>query len=77
MPPALRAFLESSSYEDAIRNAVSLGGDADTLACVTGGVAEAYYGGVPEELARKAMQLLDPGLAAVVARFRSHFGLTS
>lgn len=41
VPQALRAFLKSTGYEDAIRNAVSLGGDADTLACITGGVAEA------------------------------------
>ena len=47
MPAALIAFLESHDYEDAVRNAISLGGDADTLACITGAVAEAHYGGVP------------------------------
>jgi ADP-ribosylglycohydrolase len=51
VPQALVAFFESTSFEDAIRNAISLGGDADTLACITGGVAEAYYGEVPKELA--------------------------
>ena len=44
VPEALVAFLESSDYEDAVRLAVSLGGDSDTLACITGGVAEAFYG---------------------------------
>ena len=44
VPQAIIAFLESTSYEDAVRNAISLGGDSDTLACITGGIAEAYYG---------------------------------
>jgi ADP-ribosylglycohydrolase len=77
VPQALRAFLESRSYEDAIRNAISLGGDADTLACIAGGVAEAYYGGIPQDLVARAMELLDARLAAVVDRFRCRFGLTS
>ena len=68
VPQALVAFLESTSYEDAIRNAVSLGGDADTLACITGGPAEAYYG-VPAELAARGMEALDPRLRGVVMRF--------
>src|SRR5262249_33669356 len=48
VPEAIVAFLDSSDYESAIRNAISLGGDADTLACIAGGIAEAFYGGVPE-----------------------------
>lgn len=75
VPQALIAFLESTSYEDAIRNAISLGGDADTLACITGGVAEAFYGGIPRDLAVSAKQLLDPKLIDVIHRFRSRFGL--
>jgi ADP-ribosylglycohydrolase len=77
VPEALIAFLESTSYEDAIRNAVSLGGDADTLACITGGVAEAFYGGIPQDLAASAKQVLDPKLIEVVRRFRSRFGLAT
>ena len=77
VPQALTAFLESTNYEDAIRNAISLGGDADTLACITGGIAEAYYGGVPQDLAANAKQLLDPQLADVIHRFRMQFGLAS
>lgn len=75
VPQALAAFLESTSFEDAIRNAVSLGGDADTLACITGGIAEAYYGGVPQALEGPVRAILDDRLLSVVDRFRSHFGL--
>ena len=50
VPEAIIAFLESSSFEDAIRKAVSMGGDSDTLACITGGIAEAFYGEIPEEM---------------------------
>ena len=51
VPEAVIAFLDGSDFEDTLRNAVSLGGDADTLACIAGGIAHAYYGGVPEALA--------------------------
>jgi ADP-ribosylglycohydrolase len=74
VPQALISFLESTSYEDAIRNAISLGGDADTLACITGGIAEAYYGGVPHDLARRVLPMLDERLVEVVDRFHEHFG---
>jgi len=75
VPQALIAFLESTSYEDAIRNAISLGGDADTLACITGGVAEAYYGGVPSDIADRVMALLDDRILKVVEQFRRRFNL--
>ena len=75
VPQALAAFLESTSYEDAIRNAISLGGDADTLACITGGIADAYYGGTPPNLAGPVYAMLDKRLAAVVDRFQERFGL--
>lgn len=54
VPQAIEAFLESDSFEDAIRTAVSVGGDSDTLAAITGGIAEAFYG-IPEELKRQAI----------------------
>jgi ADP-ribosylglycohydrolase len=73
VPQAIIAFLESTSFEDAIRNAISLGGDADTLACITGGMAEAYYGGVPPEIERQVRGLLDRRLLSVVDRFRQRF----
>lgn len=74
VPQALAAFFESRSYEDAIRNAISLGGDADTLACITGGVAEAYYGGIPQDLAIPVRAMLDEHLVAVVDKFRQRYG---
>jgi ADP-ribosylglycohydrolase len=73
VPQALAAFLESTSYEDAIRNAISLGGDADTLACITGGIAEAYYG-LPQALAETARERLDKCLIEVIEQFRARFG---
>ena len=51
VPPAIIAFLDSTDFEDAIRKAVSLGGDSDTLACITGGIAEAFYKEIPKEMA--------------------------
>ena len=58
VPPAIRAFLDSTDYESAIRIAVSLGGDSDTLACITGGIAEAYYGEIPDAIYKKAVGML-------------------
>ncbi len=69
VPEAIIAFLDSSSYEDAIRLSISLGGDADTLACITGGIAEAFYGGIPEEIERQGLALLDDRLRETVERF--------
>lgn len=59
VPEAIQSFLESTSYESAIRNAVSLGGDADTQACIAGSIAEAFYGAVPENLIREGLVRLD------------------
>ena len=58
VPQAIEAFLESTSFEDAIRTAISVGGDSDTLAAITGAIAEAYYG-VPENLRERALTYLD------------------
>lgn len=58
VPQALRAFLESTTFEDAIRTAISIGGDADTIGAMTGSIAEAYYG-VPEEIKIKALSYLN------------------
>ncbi len=69
VPEAVIAFLESISYEDAVRNAISLGGDSDTLACITGGIAEAFYGGVPLEIRQEALQRLTYDLRQVVEDF--------
>jgi ADP-ribosylglycohydrolase len=74
VPEAIIAFLESTGYEDAVRKSISLGGDADTLACITGGIAEAFYGGVPEPIATRALEMLDDGLRETVKKFRERFG---
>jgi len=68
VPQAIIAFLESSDYEDAVRKAVSLGGDSDTLACMAGGIAQAYYREITERIIREARQLLDDDLLAIVDR---------
>jgi ADP-ribosylglycohydrolase len=75
VPEAIIALLDSDDYEHSVRLAISLGGDADTLACITGGIAEAYYGGVPEEIAARGLRLLDPRLRETVSRFRVAFDL--
>lgn len=70
VPQAIIAFLESESFEDAIRNAVSLGGDSDTLAAITGSIAEAYYG-IPKDIQEKAMGYLDVFLKSVLAEYNN------
>jgi ADP-ribosylglycohydrolase len=74
VPQSIIAFLESDSYEDAVRNAISLGGDADTMACIAGGVAEAFYGGVPDGIRKRALMLLDERLRGVVEEFSERYG---
>lgn len=70
VPEALIAFLESRSFEDAIRLAVSLGGDSDTLACITGGIAEAFYRyRIPYGIRSKVLSLLDDDLRRIVKEF--------
>ena len=65
VPQAITAFLESTDFEDALRTAVSLGGDSDTLAAITGSIAEAFYG-VPEELRQECRKRLTPELAEIL-----------
>ena len=74
VPEAIIAFLESHDYEDAIRKTISLGGDADTLAAITGSMAEAYYGGVPAAIVDEVMKRLPAGLIAVLDEFGMRFG---
>lgn len=73
VPEALIAFFDSVSWEDAVRNAVSLGGDSDTLACITGGIAEAWYGSVPDEIRQQVMQMLPRDLATIVTAFQERY----
>ena len=69
VPEAIIAFLESTDFEDAIRNAVSLGGDSDTIAAITGSIAEAAYG-IPDWIQEKACSYLDAPLLDVLKRWQ-------
>jgi ADP-ribosylglycohydrolase len=69
VPEAIVAFLESTDFEDAIRKAVSLGGDCDTLTCITGGIAQGFYGGVPAPITEKVYSILDEQLGTVTKEF--------
>jgi ADP-ribosylglycohydrolase len=73
VPQAITAFLESESYEDAVRDAISIGGDSDTIACMAGGMAQAFYRGVPRAIVAKVRDLLDQRLNGVVSEFTSRY----
>ncbi len=73
VPEAIIAFLESTSYEDAVRNAVSLGGDSDTIACITGGIAHAFYRDVPDFIVSKVREVLPGNLWEITERFCEKF----
>ncbi len=73
VPEAIIAFLESENFEDAIRKAVSLGGDADTQAAIAGSIAEPFYGGVPKVLWDRVTGYLPEDLLAMTRQFRDRF----
>ena len=72
VPQAMMAFFESTGFEDAIRNAISIGGDSDTLAAITGGIAEAYYG-IPSEIRKHELTFLDERLLAILVEFENRY----
>ena len=72
VPQALEAFLESTGFEDAVRNAVSIGGDSDTIAAMAGSIAEAYYG-IPSEIRNKAVAFLDKRLLKILNDFEEKY----
>lgn len=72
VPQALVAFFESTGFEDAIRNAISIGGDSDTLAAITGSVAEAYYG-VPASIRETAQSFMDAPLLHILQEFETQY----
>lgn len=72
VPQAFAAFFESTSFEDCVRNSISVGGDSDTLAAIACGVAEAYYG-VPDDLRRSAVGYLDERLRGILMAFESQY----
>jgi ADP-ribosylglycohydrolase len=73
VPESFIAFLEASSYEEAVRLAVSLGGDADTQACIAGALAEARFGGVPENIESRARERLPSQFLEVLDEFETRF----
>jgi ADP-ribosylglycohydrolase len=75
VPEAIIAFLESDGYERAVRLAVSLGGDSDTLACIAGSIAEAFYGGVPRPIREKTLSLLDVRLRRTTLAFAERYSI--
>ena len=72
VPQALEAFFESTGFEDAIRNAISIGGDSDTIAAITGGIAEAYYG-IPTNIRTHALTFLDETLLKILTDFENKY----
>ena len=72
VPVALEAFYEADSFEDALRNAVSVGGDSDTLTGIAAGIAEAYYG-IPDPIRREAMAFLDEEMRRIAVRFAERY----
>ena len=73
VPESIIAFMDSTDYESAIRLAVSLGGDADTMGAITGGIAEAYYGGVPEHIRKEVLKRLPKEFIEVMQKFYQKF----
>lgn len=72
VPQAMTAFFESTGFEDAIRNAISICGDSDTLAAITGGIAEAYYG-IPAEIRKHELTFLDKRQLAILVKFENKY----
>lgn len=73
VPEAIIAFLESFSYENAIRLAISLGGDSDTIACITGGIAEAFYQNIPEYITENVLDILPEKLIKIIRDFSEKY----
>ncbi|MDX9786872.1 MAG: ADP-ribosylglycohydrolase family protein [Desulfobacterales bacterium] len=74
VPESIISFLDSWSYESAIKNAISLGGDADTMACIAGGIAQAYYRDIPGWIVEAVSEKLPADLMEVVVSFQEKFG---
>lgn len=77
VPPAIVAFLESDDYESAVRNAVSLGGDADTMACIAGGISEAYYKDIPKHIRTFCDSRVDYSIKNVIKEFCHRYANSS
>ncbi len=77
VPEAIVAFLESEDYEDAVRLAISIGGDSDTIACIAGGIAAAYYKRIPEEIIDPVLDRLPADFIDILERFDAAYGAES
>jgi ADP-ribosyl-[dinitrogen reductase] hydrolase len=75
VPEAIIAFLESKDYVEAIRNAISLGGDSDTLACIAGGIAQAFYQEIPDSILKTVYSMLPEEFIAIIKTFNHTYGL--
>lgn len=75
VPQAIICALDATDFEDAIRNAISIGGDSDTIGCITGSIAEALYG-IPGDIRQKGMSYLLRDFKAVIENFEAIFGAT-
>ena len=73
VPEAIYTFLISENFEDSIRKAIYIGGDSDTLACINGSIAEAFYGGVPEEIKSEVYKRMDNRITIITNDFREKF----
>ncbi|MDQ1327794.1 MAG: ADP-ribosylglycohydrolase family protein [Candidatus Poribacteria bacterium] len=75
VPEAIIAFLESDDFEDAIRKAISLGGDSDTLACITGGIAQAFYKDIPQYITDNVKRRLTKDLLDILEKFEGKYSI--
>ena len=73
VPQAIVAFLDGKDFEDSVRNAISIGGDSDTIGCITGSIAEAYFG-VPDELRKQAIKYLPAEFLDIITEFENKYG---
>ncbi|HDQ03957.1 MAG TPA: ADP-ribosylglycohydrolase family protein [Deltaproteobacteria bacterium] len=73
VPEAVIAFLDSASYEDAVRKAVSLGGDSDTLACIAGGISQAFYKKIPTEIVMEVRKRLPQEFWEIIDKFNTKY----
>ena len=73
VPESIIAFLESKDFENAIRLAISIGGDSDTIACITGGIAEAYYQTIPDYIVENILKILPNELIKIIEEFSQKY----
>ena len=73
MPQSICAFLDSTDYESALRETISLGGDADTMGAITGGIACAFYNGMPDNIYDFAISKLNDDMKATVSDFENRY----